>query len=197
MQTEESYRLFIALPVPEEVKDAIERTQSELRQQLPRAGVSWTKRAQFHLTLKFLGNIPAGSVKVLVDSVQSACAGVPTLGLQAKGIGCFPNGKSPRVVWVGVQDDRNLLPDLQRTIDGAVREFTEQKAEGRFTGHVTLGRVKHLDRSEAATLGSLVARRAETVFGGWTGDEVEIIRSELSSGGSRYTTLAKAPLLAR
>ena len=53
----ESHRLFIALPLPAEVKDAIEATQRELRDALLQGRVNWTKREQFHLTLKFLGNV--------------------------------------------------------------------------------------------------------------------------------------------
>jgi hypothetical protein len=63
-------------------------------------------------------------------------------------------------------------------------------------GHVTLGRCRTIKRRQA----ELLARRARAIepglFGEWTADSVDIIRSELASGGSHYTTLAAAPLAA-
>jgi len=49
-------RLFIAIALPEAVQGALETAQGELRRALPGQDVRWTPRAQFHLTLKFLGN---------------------------------------------------------------------------------------------------------------------------------------------
>jgi 2'-5' RNA ligase len=195
MQNEE-HRLFVALPVPEPIKDAMERAQSELRRKIARAGVSWTRRAQFHLTLKFLGDVATSRFEALTRAVHAACEPFPALALEAKGIGCFPNTKFPRVLWIGVRDANGRLPDLQRAIDAAAREFTENKPEGSFAGHVTVGRVKQLGRSEADSLRTAVAESAATRFGEWTGNEVEIIRSELLAGGSRYTTVAKFSLVA-
>ena len=59
----ENWRLFIAIAVPEEVKSAIGRVQSQLRAVVPDADISWTKREQFHLTLKFLGAIAASETE--------------------------------------------------------------------------------------------------------------------------------------
>jgi 2'-5' RNA ligase len=63
-----------------------------------------------------------------------------------------------------------------------------------FTGHVTLGRIQRFQRADAEILVKAASRAAGQFFGEWTADTVELIRSELSSGGSRYTTLAAIPL---
>jgi 2'-5' RNA ligase len=191
---QQSHRLFVAISLPEKVKASIERAQAELRYALPDPGVRWTRPGQFHLTLKFLGNVPVDGLERLALAVQRVCAGFPALRLRAQGVGAFPSVKSPRVIWAGVQDCEGILPKLQPAIDAAVREFTAETAEGQFMGHVTLGRARGLKRPQAETFASLAAAMAGRNFGEWTADRVDIIRSGLASDGARYTTLAGAAL---
>jgi 2'-5' RNA ligase len=194
MQHPETYRLFVAISLPEEVKDEIEKAQTELRRALPGDCVRWAKREQFHLTLKFLGNVAVNRTEALVGSVREACGHFSVLPLRAERIGFFPHAKSPRVVWVGVNDRDNVLPELQAAIESAVADFAVEKPEGKFAGHVTLGRVKLIKRPQAEILSALALDLAEKVFGDWTAGKVEIIRSELLPSGARYTTLAGIPL---
>lgn len=83
----ETYRVFIAISLPEQVKDEIERAQEELRGALPAECVRWTKRGQFHLTLKFLGDVESRRLEALTDSVGRACEGFGILQLRAGRIG--------------------------------------------------------------------------------------------------------------
>ncbi len=186
--------MFIALTLPEAVKEAIARTQAELRGALVESRVSWTKREQFHLTLVFLGNVPPARADAVVAATGSAVAGCPPMLMYAEGLGFFPNIRFPRVLWAGVHDSRETLPELQRTVAAATAEFATKKPEAKFTGHVTLGRVLQFDRREVPTLEQFMLGRAETLFGQWTAAKVEIIRSVLLPTGSHYTTLASVPL---
>ena len=190
----ETLRLFIALTVPEDVKTEIEKAQAALRRALPEGRVRWTKREQLHLTLKFLGNVAAPQVEPLVEAVRGACPGFAALELRAERIGFFPDLRSPRVVWVGVSDPPGQLPFLQHAIEVATRDFTAEESKERFTGHVTVGRFKGLRRAEAEVLAGLASGLATKFFGTWRADKVEIIRSQLSPAGARYTTLAVIPL---
>ncbi|HXT11704.1 MAG TPA: RNA 2',3'-cyclic phosphodiesterase [Candidatus Angelobacter sp.] len=189
------FRLFVAISPPEAVKDEIEKAQKEMRGALPGNVVRWTKREQFHLTLKFLGNVAEARVAELVEALRGACLDFPPLLLRAERIGFFPNSRIPRVVWVWVADGKEILARLQKAIERAVGQFTEERDEKQFTGHVTLGRIPRLRRSEAELLAKIEREMAKRFFGEWTAGSVELIRSELSSGGSRYTTVAAFPLL--
>ena len=71
----------------------------------------------------------------------------------------------------------------------ASRDFTREKPEARFTGHVTLGRAKIIKRREAETLAKLVNGMIERVFGEWIADRIEIMRSEMSPQGARHSVL--------
>jgi RNA 2',3'-cyclic 3'-phosphodiesterase len=189
------WRLFIAIPLPEEVKDAIQLAQAELRRAVPAKCVRWTGREQFHLTLQFLGNVAAARVEALADSVRSACGNFPALRLRAERIGFFPDMRFPRVIWAWVHDGEQRLPALQRAIETATRDFTGEKAENKFTGHVTLGRAKGIKRPQAEILAKLASSMTGRFFGEWTADKVELIRSELSSEGARYAVVDTATLV--
>ena len=56
-------RLFVAIAIPEPVRDEIFRVQRDLQPLLPRDAVRWTRPDQFHLTLRFLGNVVAAGCR--------------------------------------------------------------------------------------------------------------------------------------
>jgi 2'-5' RNA ligase len=194
MADRELFRLFIAVTLPEEVKAKIEAAQAELRQALPGSGVRWTGREQFHLTLKFLGDVDAARVEALKEAIRAACQGFSALQLRAERVGCFPDQHFPRVVWVGVQDRTDQLPRLQQAVEAETQDFTAERKEQRFTGHVTLARIKSIRRSEAEALGKVAAGMAERSFGQWTAGKVELMRSVLSPQGARHSSLTTIAL---
>lgn len=187
-------RLFIALPIPDPVKDEIERVQDELRAVLPPKSVRWTKREQFHLTLRFLGQVSSQRVPALTGAVRVACSEFAALKLRAERIGCFPSLRFPRVVWVWVHDDAEQLVRLQRNIELAVGDFAEREDDKAFTGHVTIARINSVKRAQAEGLAKLAHALVERRFGEWTADEVRLMRSELLQSGSVHTVLGRFAL---
>lgn len=189
----ETCRVFVAIPLPEHVKDRIGRAQEQLRAALPAKAVRWSRREQFHLTLKFLGRVEARRVDQLIASVRGACAGFGVLQLRAGQIGFFPDARRPRVIWTRVRDEEDRLPLLQRAVEAASAGFTSEAPESAFTGHVTLGRCRMI-RGQGEKVRLLAEAMTDEVFGEWTADRVEIIGSDMQPAGSRYTTLASVPL---
>ncbi len=192
--TIERLRLFVALAVPDAVREAMLRVQRELQPLAPRGAVRWTKPEQFHLTLRFLGDVSSDCLAALRESVRAVCSGEPALHLQAQGVGFFPNARSPRVIWIGIGDGENRLADFQRKIEGAVQPFSVGPGSERFAGHVTLGRFNQHKWLDINALTASVEAMKSSKFGKWTVREVEIIRSELLATGSRYTSLATVRL---
>ena len=109
-------------------------------------------------------------------------------------MGIFPQPRDPRVVWVGVQDRQGALPRLQRAVADATGDFLGQEPAKEFTGHVTLGRIKAINRSQSKVLAELTSRMAEKFFGEWSADRIVLLRSELLPEGARHTCLASIPL---
>ena len=182
--------MFVAIPIPEAVRDEIIRVQRELQPLASPGAVRWTRPEQIHLTLRFLGDVQAARLEDLKESVNTVCAGTRPLRLRAEGIGFFPNEHSPRVVWVGINDAEGLLVDLQKRIETAVQPFTVESNTESFVGHATLGRFKSFRRSDSGKLPAHVQAIKGRMFGEWTAPEVEIIQSRLSPEGARYTVLA-------
>jgi 2'-5' RNA ligase len=187
-------RLFIAIPVPEAVRAEIARAQGRLKRESPLGSVRWARPDQFHITLKFLGDVPVTQVDDLKKSVADVCAAAPALQLSARGIGFFPNELSPRVIWAGAHDDRGTLSDLHRMLDEALRCLEPKGKTEKFTGHITLGRFKP---GHHATIPRIV-NQAEFFrgrhFGDWRAGEVEIMRSDLTANGANHTSLASYSL---
>ena len=106
-------RLFVALDLPQAVKQSLEPLAKGL------GDVRWLAPEQQHLTLRFIGDVDNGAV----HDIAEALATVPArpFELTLKGLGHFPPRGEPRVLWVGV--DKNLeLASLKRRIDRALRE---------------------------------------------------------------------------
>src|SRR5207237_1134364 len=148
---------------------------------------------------EFLGNVAESRAAELIEALRSACLQFGAMRLRAEQIGFFPDARFPRVAWVGVRDDKEVLPRLQEAIHINVKDFVAEKENGpagrrrsqeAFAGHVTLARIQHIKRAQAEKLSKLAATMTGRFFGEWMANEVELIRSELSSGGSRYTTIA-------
>jgi 2'-5' RNA ligase len=198
MQTDEPtpafLRLFIALAVPRNVQKEIGRAQSQLQRSSPPGAIRWTRPEQFHVTLTFLGDVPATQVEALKVSVSGVCAGFPAIHLSAHGIGFFPNIQRPRVVWVGAGDDKGQLAELHRQLDEEVRPFALAEKSDRFSGHITLGRFKP---GHPAAFDKLLARaeiHRQRHFGDWEAGQMDVFRSELTSAGAMHSLFASFPL---
>ncbi len=190
----EKLRLFLALPIPAEVKASISAAQDELRRLLPPRAASWTRAENMHLTLRFLGDVDGQRVEALIASVRSVTAGFGALPIVAERLGVFPDLRYPRVVWAWVHDETDRLAELQRRVVTATNEFTCERAEEKFTGHITVARIKQIKRPQAEIIASFLQRAINRRFGNWMADHLDLIRSELSPDGSRYTGVANFPL---
>lgn len=183
-------RLFIAIAVPPDVRQEIGRAQGQLRRSAPPGAIRWTRPEQFHVTLKFLGDVPSTQAAPLEAAVARVCAGVNVLRLSAHGVGFFPSAQKPRVVWAGVGDAGGRLAELHRRVDEAVRPFAPAERLERFTGHITLGRFKPGHHAGIPNLLERATVLQPRHFGDWLAGEVEIVRSDLTSAGATHTPLA-------
>lgn len=187
-------RLFIALAIPPEVRREIARFQGQLQRVAPPNAIRWTRPDQFHVTLKYLGDVPSDQIVALEKAVATVCAGCPALKITARGAGFFPNIKRPRVIWTGIADERGQLAELHRQFALALQPFAPADQTERFAGHITLGRFKPGRYAAVEKLRERVTDLRTRDFGGWLVGEVEIFRSELTATGALHTPLSVCPL---
>jgi 2'-5' RNA ligase len=189
-------RLFIALPVPEDVRGEIARAQGQLKRSAPPGAIRWTRADQFHLTLKFLGDFPSAQLDAMKKSVTEACIGFGAIQLAAHGMGFFPNAKKPRVLWAGAGDDEDRLAELHHRIHAAVLPFAPADSSERFSSHITLGRFKPGHHGSMDNFMGRAAQFHARQFGSWLADKVEIIQSNLTPEGAMHTVICVCPLAA-
>jgi 2'-5' RNA ligase len=185
-------RLFVAIAIPERVRNEMIAVQRELKP-LALGDVRWTNAEQLHLTLIFLGNVPASSVEAVKEFLAEACAATAPFHLRAEGIGFFPNERQPRVVWVGFKDDKNELTVLQRRVERRLALFVEKPGAEKFLAHATLGRFQKYRRHKTENLLPRARALANHVFGDWRLEDTGLFRSELSPEGARHTEVAVFP----
>ena len=189
----ERWRLFVAVTIPDPVRNEIIAIQRELKP-VTLGVVRWTDADQLHVTLKFLGNIPIGSVAGVKQALDEACAGGCPFLLRAKGIGFFPNARSPSVIWVGFEDDDYVLPALQLRVERLLAPFVENPSTEIFRAHATLGRFQKYRRHKTERFIARAHALANCALGEWQVKDVGLFRSELRPNGARHALLAAYPL---
>lgn len=190
----DNLRLFIALPLPEAVRQRIVRFQREWQGDLRGNFIRWTPAEQIHLTLRFLGDIPVAAVSEIETAFRRACGGVTGFDLNAAGSGCFPDVRKPRVLWVGVGGDADALARLQWRIADETRAWGEPEAR-EFRAHLTIGRVKDAPGVVAREIAQRVQTFACGEVGRWRVRDVLLMRSELTPAGAKHSQLAKVGLV--
>jgi 2'-5' RNA ligase len=183
-------RLFVAVNFPADLRRRIHDDTRALRDAAP--DVSWTAPDNLHLTLRFLGDVDEHGVSRLTSALPQAVVGQRAFVLRMAGAGAFPNFARPRVVWIGVTDPRPLSA-LAEDVEQACALLGFERDARAFAGHVTLGRVRRPLSREAARALESAARGVPNDYV-TTVQSAELMQSELSPRGSRYTVVASLPL---
>jgi len=187
-------RLFVAIELPGQVRAALNKLQHDLQRDAALARLRWVRPEGIHLTLKFLGAVPAEKRGNIEAAVQRAVTGIHPFELSLGKLGTFGGKRSPRVFWVDIAGDTEVLTRLQAQVE---RELTPLgfPAEGRaFAPHLTLARVPPERASEAAVpLADAVANR-EAPRATIAATELALMKSDLRRDGAVYTRLVVATL---
>jgi 2'-5' RNA ligase len=187
-------RLFVALEVPEAVKEAVQRKITVEQQHLP--PTRWVRPQGLHLTLAFLGETAAPRLPDLQGALVASFAASRPFTVAIQGAGTFPPQRPARVAWLGVEGEAaevSTLMGLQRRVAKAAFAVVGKEPERRpFHPHLTLGRPR-------APWPQRAVERFTTAFGAAYGEPFPVrqgalIRSHLDPGGARYETLGEYPL---
>ena len=186
-----SLRLFIAIETPPHIIPQIAAIRDRLR--TSNADVRWDPDEKLHATLKFLGNVDERLLPEIVLYIRGVGLTNSPLLLKYKGVGCFPNQRAPKVIWVGIEDLNGSLNSLQEKIESEFVPLGFEREERRFQAHVTLGRVKgdREIRSLLRTMESITFESHPVAI-----QEIALIKSELKPAGSAYRTLGTFSLQA-
>jgi 2'-5' RNA ligase len=187
-------RSFIAIPLPGSMARRVEELVRKLGEVV--TGVRWVAPGHAHLTIAFLGDIAIERVAELGRSLGEQLVGIGPFELELAGLGAFPTRERPRVLWVGLRSSDELI-QLRKVHDAVHKALVAcglTAADGRFSPHVTLGRVKPRSRLQ---VGEGWDRLGEQSLGSFRAAEVVLFSSQLTRGGSVYDRLASLRLSER
>lgn len=185
-------RTFIAIDLTDEVRAAIGEAQAELKQAPIRVKISWTKVANLHLTIQFLGDIEEAVVEKITPALRLAVAQHQPFEVSVRGAGAFPDEKRPRVVWIGCNDDGKKLPALARAVHDAMQPFGFAPDHHEFSAHLTLGRIRS-PRPDAALTMAMDSLK-DKAFGTLRVEAIHLFESQLHPEGSIYRKLSSHAL---
>ncbi len=198
-------RSFIAININDSLRGKIGDIVNGLVE--TNADVRWVKSENLHITLKFLGNINEEEIQLIKDVLMKVSSKYYSFGILLENIGCFPNIKRPRIIWIGIRDSSAII-QIYKDIDKMLFKAGFEKEKKAFSPHITIGRVKSMNgyikvKDKIKTLNINNKEKPEInhvqltdfIFGNMTMNSLSLMRSDLSRSGAKYTLIEDFPLI--
>lgn len=185
-------RAFIAIELPEEIRNILSRIQDELGQ--TRADVKWVKPKNIHLTLKFLGEIEQDLVKKIQAILEQIAQKNSSFSLRLSNLGAFPKLQYARVVWFSISNDQPVL-NIAKDLETELLKIDLPAESRTFSSHITLGRVRSGLNRKA------LVERIESLNKNFSSPQPEfkvlsltLFKSTLTPQGPIYESIFNCPL---
>ncbi|MBA7511319.1 RNA 2',3'-cyclic phosphodiesterase [subsurface metagenome] len=181
-------RLFIGIKIPN--PSYIVDIQNDLQNNLSGSNIKWVEPENFHITLKFLGDVESFFINSINQLLLHLSKKHKSFHLKPAGVGFFGSIRQPHVIWFGFRDNR-ILSAIQSSIDESLNKLGFSMEQKKFSPHLTLGRIKYLaEKSEFVELmGSNKSFQEDHTI-----SEFQLIQSTLSKEGPVYEVIKSFPL---
>ena len=181
----ETIRAFIAIEPSLEVKNELVRIIDILKR--ADGKVKWVTPENMHLTLKFIGNIKEDEIVGINKKIEAISGKFRSFEFDIDSIGSFPDWRSSRVVWVGIDRGQKRLKTLVDSVEAGMEELGFEKEKQEFKAHLTLGRVKYIkNKKQFEQIAALIkVNRVSTRVSG-----ISLFKSMLMPKGVIYTKLS-------
>ena len=178
-------RLFIALPVPDEIADALTTLQSGV------PDARWVPAENFHVTLCFAGEVQGGPMRDLVEELSDIAG--PRFPVEVSGVEQFSSGKQPKAL-VALVEKSDRLDWLQHKVSTVARNCGIEVERRKFRPHVTLARFGN-GAETGHHLAQFMASHSTFKAGPWIADHFALYSSRSGRSGSIYTEEAAYGLM--
>ena len=178
-------RAFIAIELPDTVKEFLADTSSRLKK--CGADVKWVRTNGIHLTLKFLGYVDVDLIPIIERDLRLVFAEQKPFSLQLSGLGAFPGLARPRVFWAGLDDPESVTPRLASRVDETLDPLGFQREKRPFTPHLTLGRVR--SNKNCGDLIEAVRQSMDISGPTFIADHAVLFESILKPSGAEYSVI--------
>jgi 2'-5' RNA ligase len=183
-------RMFVAIDLDDRARAAAAEAQQLAARLTGRSSIRFVDPQRAHLTLAFLGEIPAPQSDRVIDAMQASIDGVRPFRMAFGSLGIFPPRGAPRVLWLGVSEGARDIIALQHAVAARLAGLGVSLEDRAFHPHLTLGRWKQARPSDRPPLDAAAPAPA----GAMTVDRVTLYESRLSSEGPAHIALAHALL---
>jgi len=185
-----SRRLFLGVDLPPSAKEECRRIRERLKE--AGADVKWVEDANFHVTLKFLGDVVEDRIPEVKAASEAAARTTPSFSFSLSGLGAFPSATAPRTLWIGVATQGEPFTRLAQDLEAALHRLGFEKERRAFHPHVTIGRVRS-PRNRVHLIEAL-AKETQAVFvPDLPARTATLFKSDLTPQGAVYTALAALP----
>ena len=127
-------RCFIAIEIPEKIRGAIVSAIDGLKKS--GADVKWVSPENIHITLQFLGDTVETHIPLVKEALNKILLTYSPFYIKITGVGCFPDTRRPRVIWVGTEESQPVI-NLHRDIAKGMAGLGYREEERNFTPHLT------------------------------------------------------------
>jgi len=170
-------RLFLSIDLPEYVRNSLATLCEENLK-----GFHYVPRERFHLTLKFIGDIPGQfqeEIESAIDPIE-----VHQFLLPIDGLGSFPPQGRSHAVWAGVSSAHPRLFQLHKRIEDALFSIGIEPEKRIYHPHITIARVNH---AAEETVKQFLKRHPDFGAAPFKVEEFHLMRSEEIDGKRVYT----------
>jgi 2'-5' RNA ligase len=174
-------RTFLAIELPNDIRAALGQVNRELAAQMPGRAVRWVAPDRMHLTVRFLGDTATSKLPAISGGLDQVTSKLNSFVLRLDKLGCFPNRKRPRVIWVGLHGDTTSLRSLHKGIESLLAPIGWEPENRPFRPHLTLGRVRDSRKLRGIEWQATVPKSQFAVTA------VHLIESQLLPTGPIYT----------
>ncbi len=179
-------RTFIAVEIPEKQRKIIWEFINE--QKKKNLLIKWVEFENLHITLKFLGEVDEKKLDEILPLLSTISSRTISFNLCLENLGCFPNIRNPRVLWVGVSQGGDDLIKLATELENVLYKIGFKKEEKKFHPHLTIGRIKTL-----CSVDDIINQPIKT--DSFVVKEFILFKSTLLPTGPVYEKLNRFPLL--
>jgi len=178
-------RTFIAVKI--DAAESFKEMVLKLRVELKDDSIKWVDTENMHVTIAFLGDTDDNAVKQTGDMLKERCRDTGSFTFALSGLGVFRNTDDPRVLWAGIDKNRELV-NLHATVKEGLEAAGIRTEERSFNPHLTIGRIKRI--SDKRNLEALLKRYDKVWLQDVTVSEVIHYESILRQTGPEYKPLS-------
>lgn len=186
-EKDEMWRIFVAIPLPVPIKEALSAWCGEHKNRL--AFAKWVDPEDYHITVQFLGDTPPNRVGEIGAGLSEATAAISPFSLEARRCGHFGRPAAPRVLWAGVEGALEPLRELQSRVVAANGKLGFTPEDRPYHPHITLAR----KYKEGSRFDPAILKDQAPEFGAWTVEAMVIYRTRMRMT-PMYEEVARIPI---